>query len=287
VLRIDGQLVVHLTARIDRVVGDLTRPAVAPWLWTRLRAAFPGALAATLMPDHPHVVTPASSPAEALARLNRLLGHLGRRLGVGPGAGRGATPRVIESPRELARQVRYLGLNAPRAGLVRCPSAWLWSTHRDLLGATVDPWISLERLAAALGDHKPGFVGRFHAYCSADPSCAVAGTPLPVAALPQTSPSVPLEWVAEAAAAATRRPVEDVGRAGPTRALFVALAREQGWQGAKLLAQRCNCTTRTIRRLAAQIDPARLPAGRLCLGDVRLRDRPLEPGQARMILAAA
>ena len=56
---------------------------VAPWLWERLRIVYPDALAATLMPDHPHIVTPFDDLGVTVQRLNRLLGQLGRRLGIG------------------------------------------------------------------------------------------------------------------------------------------------------------------------------------------------------------
>ena len=38
---------------------DLTRHAVAQWLWKRLRRAFPKAIAAVLMSNHIHVLAPA------------------------------------------------------------------------------------------------------------------------------------------------------------------------------------------------------------------------------------
>ena len=182
VLAIDRKPVVHLTARVARSVGNLDDPEIARWLWARLRAAFPDALAATLMPDHPHVVTPHEDPGAAVVRLHRLLGQLGRKLGLGERAGIAAPARVVDSVAELSRQLRYVGLNAPRKGLVECPLAWPWSSHRDAVGAIADPWIPASRLAAALGDGKPRFVERYHAYVSADPSCDVAGTPAHVPA---------------------------------------------------------------------------------------------------------
>lgn len=244
---------------------------VGAWLWSHLRAAFPGAIAAVLMPDHPHLVLASAAPEREHSRLARLLGQLGRRTGVRGQASEVPPAEPIRGGPALARHVRYVALNPCRRGLVTCPLAWPWSTHRDVIGATVDPWVTASRLAAALGGAWQGFASRHHAYVSADPHAHVAGTPMPTPAAPTLMPAVGLRSIAEASAAALRVSGMSLRRSGGARALFVALAIDQGWTHVGRLAEVCGCSRRTIHRCAAAVDPAALHAARLCLGDARLR----------------
>ncbi len=265
----------HLTASVSRGVPNMSRADTGAWLWTHLRAAFPDAIAVTLMPDHPHIVTPSYDPEADRVRLARLLGHFGRRFGVGGRVAEVPAPAPIRERLVLARQIRYVALNPCRADLVACPLAWLWSTHRDVIGASVDPWVTVARLAAALERPTNGLARHHHAYVSGDPHARTDGTPLPVAAPPSVLSKYGLRDVAEAATAATRSPLRSIRMSGPTRALFVALAYEQGWGRPPRLAQICACTKSTIHRLRTEVDPQHLAAARLCLGDARLRSRVL------------
>jgi hypothetical protein len=88
----------------------------------------------------------------------------------------------------------------------------------------------------------------------------------PRPARPTDIPRVPLGRIARAAAAATRSRPEAIRTTGPTRRLFVGLAREQGWHRTDFVARACACDPRTIHRVA-DID---LTPARLCLGDARL-----------------
>jgi hypothetical protein len=273
----------HLTARMSPVAPDLARDDTGAWLWMQLRAAFPEALAATLMPDHPHLVLPSDDPTAAAQRLARLLGHFGRRFGVWGRVSKVPPPASIRGGEVLARQVRYVALNPCRAALVRCPLAWMWSTHRDVMGATVDPWVTADRLAHALGLHPRAFAARHHAYVSGDPRARIEGTPLPQLAKTTNMPTVALETIAEAAAAATRADVAAIRSRGPTRALFVALAFDQGWNQVARLTELCDCCPRTIGNLRAAVDPLALHAARMCLGDARLRRRHVDARSARSV----
>jgi hypothetical protein len=183
-----------------------------------------------------------------------------------------APAEAIRSQAALARHVRYVALNPCRKRLAGCPLAWPWSTHRDVLGACVDPWVTAARMRLALGGQPADFLARHHAYVSADPHAEVAGTPFPLAA-PSTRLSVlSLREIIEAVMAATRAPVSALEQRGPTRSLFVALAYEQAWDDPERLAAVCSCRPRTIRSLARLPAPLGLAAARLCLGDARLRD---------------
>src|SRR5687768_1379138 len=53
-----GPPFIHLAARCLPRQVDCSSHEVASWLWPRLRATFPFALGATLMPDHVHLATP-------------------------------------------------------------------------------------------------------------------------------------------------------------------------------------------------------------------------------------
>jgi hypothetical protein len=259
----------HLTASVLPTALDLCRADTGAWLWTHLRTAFLRAIAVTLMPDHPHIVTPSDDPEVDRERLARLLGQLGRSFGVRGRISETPAPAPIRDRDVLARQVRYVALNPCRARLVRCPLAWQWSTHRDVVGACVDPWVAAQRLAVALGQPQRDFVARHHAYVSGDPHARIEGTSLPSPARPSALPKFTLREIAEAVAAATRQPLREIRRRSRSRALFVALAHDQGWRNLQQLATACACGRHAIQR--AVVDPEALAAARLCLGDARLR----------------
>jgi hypothetical protein len=266
-MKVDGLDVYHMVAKIDRSDVSLCAFEIGDWAWRQLRVAFPRALGASLLPDHPHVLTPLRDPATGRMRLNRLLGQLARRLGVRYLGGAAEPQRIADRPK-LERDLRYIGLNAPRARLVHDPLGWLFSTHRDVVGATVDPWIDARRLARVLRRPIAGFVDWYHRYVSADPTVAVPGTAPPRPAIPSHLPRFPLGRIARAAAAATRSRPEAIRSTGLVRDLFVALARDHGWRDWTALARACARSTRAIRRSAEKlVDVA--PA-RLCLGDNRL-----------------
>jgi hypothetical protein len=262
---------IHVTVLAHTRSISLLDHEVASWLWAQLRGAFPNALAACLMPDHPHVLVQGADLVAARRQLGSVVSAL-RRSG-NPGAAIRWAPALATgpfvTPVKLGRQVRYIALNPSRAGYVKDPLAWLWSTHRDIVGAVSDPWITARRLAWALGRPIDGFRVAQHAYVSGDPSTHVAGTPPPYRAAPTALSLAPVGDVLAAALAATR----SVPRAilGPTAARreFLALASAQGWRDAKLLARLCGASERTVYRHFANATPS--AASLLCLGDERLR----------------
>jgi hypothetical protein len=264
-----GQDVFHLVAKIQNPRVCLTDFGTGTWMWTRLREAFPEALGTTLMGDHPHVLSPLDSPEEGRARLNRLLGQLARRFGLRH-VGAAPLPKRIEDRGKLLLDCRYLALNPSRKNLVGDPLQWWFSTHRDVMGAIADPWVTAGRLAAALRRRRSGFESWYHGYVSADPSVDVAGTAPPAPATPTVLSTVPLATIARAAAAAHRAHPSAHQDKGPVRDHFVALAWEQGWRNLDQLAAVCHCRPRAIRRTIARTDPAALAPARLCLGDRRL-----------------
>lgn len=174
--------------------------------------------------------------------------------------------------------VRYAHVNPCRHGATDDPLRWLWSTHRDVVGAVADPWVSADRLAAALGARRRGFEADFHAFVSMDRQCP--GTPFPEAARACTLPAEPLARIARAVLQSTRSEPAALHRAGSDeRAVFVQLARRQGWRITPPLADVCRCSRRTIERIASLPPAPGLAAAALCLGDDRLLSGPIVAGR--------
>ncbi len=226
-------------------------------LWSRLRANYPRALAACLMGDHFHLVVP--KDPEAWGRLCRLLGSLKGWPYERPRQPVLATDRV-----KVRRDIRYAVLNPCRAELARDPLEWVWSTHRELVGAIRDPWID-RRVLARLGID--------HAYVSGDPSVAVAGTPAPSPA--PRSWDHPLSRIAAAAMAATRTKPSDLRRRSEARTVFLQLAGTNGWRRATLLAELCGMNRNAVHQAWSRPDIT--TEAQLCLGDDRLLARLTPP----------
>lgn len=238
-----------------------------------MRAAFPEVHAAVVLPDRVELVCPSNAPEIDRVRLARMLGQLARVFRVRGPASEVDAPVIIEGTRALVYTIRDL-LRAPcRAGLVECPLAWPWSTQRDIIGASVDPWITDEELARVLEDAKPDFCARWHGWASREDG-EIGGTARPRAVESRSVPMIPLGWVADAVAAALRSWPADIRRRGAARVLFVAIAREQGWDDVGKLAELCRCERHAVTRSTTAATPAALHAVRLCLGDERLRQAP-------------
>ncbi len=263
----------HLTVRASRLAVPLTHPEVAPWLWARLEETFPDALAAVLMPNHPHIVLASEDPAESRVRLGHVLSGLRRSDNRGAAIAWApiAEPDVLSDHGKASRMIRYVLLNPCRAGLAGDPLCWPWSTHRDIVGAIARPWVDDARLAGALGRHSEGFAAAFHRYVSSDPTVAVAGTPFPEPAPATRVAAQPLDALIAAAASATRGTPQDIRRRGATRSLFLQLAVDQGWRNTSQLASLCGISPRAVQKCLARPPHGALGAARLCLGDPRLR----------------
>jgi len=254
---------IHLTARATHVRPLADREA-ATWTWHALRARWPDALAACLMPDHVHLVLSSSRPHADRQSLSRLLGAFSRN--VDPAGWSIAPTELIKTAEHARRTLRYVHLNPCRGRLTDDPLAWRWSTHRGAIGAEVDPWVSAARLAVALGGPPSGFAQHLHRVVSGDPSASPVGTPFPRPAPCRASPEVPIGAVVAAAAAAT-----PWSSAPAFRRAAALLARHQGWSGSLALARELGVSPRTVLRHASQHDAELLAAAALCLGDERLR----------------
>lgn len=260
---------IHLVVRARQGCRPLHDDGACRWLWGRLVAVFPDTLAAVLMPDHLHDIVEVDCPTGAQRALARVIAGFGRRFG----AGRFAPvpePALVPDRKHLLRQLRYVHLNPCRAGLAADPCEWVWSTHRDVIGAVAQPWVDIRWLARQVGATPVGFASWFHGYVSGDPSVAVSGTraPIPAASVPVAR--VPLAEIAYAAAAATRAPLQDLRRRTAARRLFLWVAREQGWDRASELAAICAISRRAVYKVWSGDPLPGLGAVRLCLGDRRL-----------------
>lgn len=248
--------------------------------WILLSRHFPDALAATLMPNHLHLIIPHQSPEGTLCKLAGLMGVISKKQRIPRLWQPIAEPVAIHDRLNLKRQIRYVALNPCRAQLCSDPLMWIWSTYRDVMGAAAVPWGNAKRLAIATGESEIGFRIRFHAYVSGDPSVAVAGTPFPKSAPARTLAQEGIREILEAAAAALRAPVSDVQKTSELRKLFVTFSHRQAWRQTHVLAQICKANPRTIQYIvqnsrialdSKNIQQA-LSAAALCLGDGRLRN---------------
>ncbi len=219
-------LVLHLTARCSVLRVALCAEPLAPVVWGALRRAFPTALGCVLMPNHLHLIAVEPSGEIAVTKLRAVMSGVRRSVaGKGLVWERAPAPVAVPDAFHLLRQLRYVALNPARAGLIDDPLAWMWSTHRDVGGAVVDPWVRAETIARRLGQSLHEFARTHHGYVSADPTVRVDGTPFPVAASPSRIAEHPLGTIAAAARAATRASAIDIRRRTPAPI-------RGGWPGA-------------------------------------------------------
>ena len=269
----------HFRASLRSRAFDLVEDPIASRLWHGLRKAFPMALAAILMPDHLHIILRALDMLAARRRLRAAL--RGAAWGLGRGTWRPLEmPRVIPNLKHLRRQVRYIHLNPCRDDLVDDPLRWLWSTHRDVMGATLDPWVEPARLGEELRWPSWGFQDEFHHYVSSDPSVDVRGTPPPTRFANEAGSIPDLDQVIGAVSAASRQTASDTLETPASRRLFLSLAQAVGWTDASLLAEIAGVTRRTVERNNRPLDAPTLDTLLLNLGDDRLLEP--EPPRSRM-----
>ncbi len=266
-------MIIHLTVRARHLPITLTAHEVAEWLWPRLQQAFPKALSALLMPNHPHLMTTSDDISTSRRAFKNVIAGL--RRSNNPGASILWDPigpaAVLADVQKARRMVRYVALNPCRAGLVDDPLSWPWSTHRDVVGAIADPWVDAGELAHALEQPRAGFADELHQYVSSAPSVSVLGTPPPCQGPRTAIAQHPLNDLLEAAAAASRGKPADILRRSQTRALFLQLAMRHGWDETGRLAALCGISPRAIQQHRARPSSPALSSAELCLSDERLR----------------
>ncbi len=269
----------HLTARTLLGSKPFRSPDVGWWFWRRMRETFPCAMAACLMPNHPHVLAE-GDPAVLHGRMRGLMSGLTRRLGEHKLWESAPDPTPIRNAAQLERHVKYVHLNPCRAGLAEDPLSWAWTTHRGLIGAEVDPWVTVARLAPRV--HKPidGYREALHAYVCNDSKVAASRRHFPTLAPRGIAASTPLPLIARAAASVT-----PWATGAERRSVAVALARHQGWRQSNVIAAALDCSAKSVVR-AGVIEDGALRAAVLALGSPLLRLRladiaPVAPSRRR------
>ncbi len=274
---------VHLTARLNRAMSPELLDGWWRRRWISMRRVFPACLAAVLRTDHQHLLVEEESPERAL----RVWDNAVR------GSTRGLGSRIWQIPREpvvvrdrnhLYKTVSYILRNPLAEDGVDEPLRWLWSTLRDVVGAVVDPWVSVPDLAAAMGRRTEGFERWFLEWVTVGPGGEPGSVRVPVPAVPTAVPRMGLDDLLAAVEAATRCDRRDVRRKRLVRWLFVALARRQGWRDVRALGHVAGVHPRSIYRIGQQPPRRVLEAVERCLGDARLlRSLPAPPRSRRPV----
>jgi hypothetical protein len=159
------------------------------------------------------------------------------------------------------RMLRYVFYNPVRAGLTDDPWRWIWSSLRDLGGATYPAWTPMARVAAALHVPQPSLLRTLTTTADLRPS-------------PPGPPSVDVASVPaiiDAVSSCLRISRSEILAKAIGRRLVVQTCFEIGNPSARRLAQTLGFAERTIRHLRHSPHPA-LGKVLLCLGDPRLRD---------------
>lgn len=252
---------IHFPVRTRYPLQPLLERDVCVDLWARLRKRFDhGVMACILMPNHLHLDLEGWFPEQARQLIGLELNAFSRSHFPGQRIWDPVPPpQILPDLLHLKRHIRYVHLNPCRAGLAQDPLEWEWSTHRDCVGATQNPWIDLQRLVALFGVPERDFAMEFHSYVSSDPSVKVAGTRLP----PRADLSglvTRLELVGEAVLQATRLPANALKKRGsPARLLAAQMVWQLGGRNQRALAEWLGMKERSLRDLlAAPLSPQKL-----------------------------
>ncbi len=253
---------VHLVASVRGMQRPFDDWEESRWVWERLAAAVPEALACCVMPEHTHLI----ADEEWRAALSRVLGASSRRHGA-----RFETlePAPLRSPAITARAVRYVLLNPVREGLVTDPFAWEFSTLRDLADATWPGWVDTERLSKAVAirpQHLLEFMTR-----SQDRRTKALVDDRPVVAA--------REAVLESVAAVLHIDPCEVLNCAVGTTLVVQTVEAIGLTSCAAIEAAFAIPARSVRRKRSPPHPA-LPAVIRCLSDARLRHRAWRRGPA-------
>ena len=263
--------VYHLVAHLALGRRDLQELELAGRVWEGMRNAWPVALAAMVMPEHVHLVAEVEAPDAARRQLARVLSRASY------GRGRGLWLPVPEPERvregKLRRVVRYVVLNPCRRRLVGDPLEWVWTTHRDVVGAVVNPWVRAEQLARAMGERRDGFGRRFHGYVTRDERVEPGARVFPERAAVDPPRIWQPDELVLAVTSALRLPPDAIRSkgTGPARKLLVELARTVGIGTTSAIADSCGITPTAVRLMKPRFTREQLDAALLCLGSDRLR----------------
>ena len=272
----------HLVLRSHYPLKPFTNREFCVHSWALLRRHFPSSFAVMLMPNHFHLLVDGTTgDRNTTVDKNWARGRLvlvSRALSKAAGKSLWqpvTEPEPIPDWFHLKRQIRYVHLNPCRKKLCFDPMEWEWSTHRDYLGATANPWPNTSKILKKLefGETKQA-AHLFHSYVSGDPSVRIEGTP------PPTAPAQPyigdLVGAADASLSALRISHSILAEKGRGRALLMrTLAYQLGvpkYRVAELFGISPNSIERPLaERIQEDLNLARSLA--LLMNDSRLRKR--------------
>jgi hypothetical protein len=260
---------VHFAVRSARLTLVFRDWAEARALWQRL-IRVTGVSCIVLMPDHIHVLLKPEAVPSLLAALRGFARwrnhHRGER---GPVWDRGARAQPVSGWDHAARLDRYVHMNPCRAGLVRDPLAWPFSTHRDAVG-----------LAVPCARRRVKDPDAYHRNVSADRSTDMMGTQLPAMPTTDRGRHAQVSEVLAAVSALTRTPTECLRSDQSARRLLIRAAKTLTAAPVQQVAGAAGVSRRTVQRVPARRDAAVVAVERvlrddrfsaLRLGDLRRR----------------
>ncbi|HTL13314.1 MAG TPA: hypothetical protein VL588_12550 [Bdellovibrionota bacterium] len=265
----------HLVARARPGRTPFANDEIARQVWTALRKTFPESAACALMPNHLHLIT-RGNPNSLPRKLAALLIPVKKGLGVVDLWDPVPQPIGIPDRHHLLRQIRYVHLNPCRAKLARDPLEWEWSTHRDWVGAVLDPWPDIAYWSKALGWSAIGVGDRLHRYTSADSAVQVVGTAPPQRAKTEGRSSADwgLSQIGEVVSIAARAPRSPQLLKGAHRSLCIRAARLLTRYSDAELARWAKVNRSSLSRLTQGLSEHEASVLRLILSDQRLRFHP-------------
>lgn len=286
----------HYTARALPGRHPFANTALARSFWTRLKRAFPNAIAVALMPHHVHMVAPDGGLVDTRV-LGKLLSAVARASPRWTGRGRWwepvEAPGALPTTDKVMRVTRYAWLNpcrpwsyrGHRIQLTGDPLRWSWSTLRDTVGAIADPWVPAERLAVAFGwAIGDDLAERLHTYATRDDHVGLEARSFPVRRPTRPAPSCTVDAILRAALATTRLPPEALRQRTAARRVAAGLAYDQGWSHPRQLAPVLDVHPKTAPRLARSASPGEVRAAAPCLEprlhvdpETNLREANVEP----------
>jgi REP element-mobilizing transposase RayT len=246
--------------------------------WRRLRAAFPRSWACALMPDHVHLLARADAPAQEIKR------HFAEALGKASQVQRRRIwapipePGAIPDHRHFARTLRYILLNPCRERLAADPLQWEWSTHRDMLGTVLDPWVTANEVAKVLRSGPKEAPREIHRYVSSDPTVSLIGTPFPRAPGPEDRFVVSLRTLTDCIAQMTRAEQSRVFVRGTARVHALQIAWSlRCFDAAEILDYFEVSRATAARAKAIELPTKSIAMAKLILADSRLNPTPSVP----------
>lgn len=249
---------------------DLTHPRHAPALWSGLRRRYPGALACALAPQQIALVLPAPSGGDAQRSVASLMMQAGREAGL-PRHSFTPVPKVrrIDGRDDLRRRVVEVWRAPLHGSALGCAHEPVWTTFRDLVGATTSPWVGNGALSRTLEVGQADLPGLAWQWAHARTGPPPPPSPIQARAW-LTRGGASGQLLALAAAAATRTRPSAIRLPTPTRRVFLWLCFDLGHRDQGALARCCNTDEGSIARIARVVEGRALDAGLVCAADPRL-----------------